>query len=272
MSHWNRILEQASMTRVVATALIVFSVLACLFPRSERQKESDDIVAPAIGKPGDSFGDPRIVSRQPLRVGNEFVVAWITDSSPLIYKIDPVDPVDFTKWEIEGMIQRKILDILPGLDGRRLKFKMYMQYGNRGVDKYFQAQAAISQKPDLLIYGVNPTFDFTTANILGEPMTPGSLATYGDRAAWAWALILSSPADLFQGVLMRLLPAVRDRYDMGEVIAEFRNRMDWFGFGPLRPAPDKGGYSPMWEKGLPEYDKQHVPVSQVWELLAMGQM
>jgi hypothetical protein len=124
----------------------------------------------------------------------------------------------------------------------------------------------------MLIYGVNPCFDFTTVNIIGEQMTPGSLATFGDLAVWRWALTLSSPADLVQGIFMRWLPAVRNRYDMGEIIDRFRNKMDWFGFGPLRQAAVRRSFNPLWANGLPEYDKKRVPASQVIELMALGQM
>jgi hypothetical protein len=149
---------------------------------------------------------------------------------------------------------------------------MYMQYGNRGVDKFFQAQHALSQKPDMLIYGVNPTFDFATINIIGEHMTPGSLATFGDLAAWRWALALSTPGEIVQGVFMRLLPGVRDRYDMGAIIARIRDKLDWFGFGALRPAPVDRSFNPLWAKGLPPYDPKRVPGSQVVELMALERM
>jgi len=224
---------------------------------------------------GTAMGDPRVVQRRFPQVENATTVAWITDSSPTILRAKGGHPDNFDR---VGFIQDRILEKKPDIEGHPLHFAMYMQsFGPKAIDKYFEAQHAISLKPNLLIYGVNPTFDFTPWDMMGEASAPGALSPFGSHNSYKWTLLLASPAQLIQGQLIRFLPTVEMRFEIGKHFEVLRSWLDPFNFRAAAHPSSPVGWSMMrWRAhhtGLTQpFDPERTPSSQLVQLTAMQLM
>jgi hypothetical protein len=263
-----------SVARILAWAALFFVVLS--FPLADLVPAGTVPAGPGSFIMGMPAGDPRIVERHYPPDPGTRTIAWITDSSPTILKPRGDHPDSFDR---VGLLQDTMLERNSASGGGPLRFAAYMQiFGPKAIDKYFEAQHAISLKPDLLVYGVNPTFDFTSWNMMGEEAVPGALASFGTGRSWGWALLFASPSQLLQGLAMRVLPAMERRYELGKVMDRVRRALDPFGFGGAAPP---GKPSPVgtlmfyraWREGLlPPFDANVTPSSQHTQLTAMRLM
>lgn len=219
-------------------------------------------------------GDPRVVQRHYPRIDNAFTVAWVTDSSPTILRSKGGHPDNIDR---VGFVQDRILERTPDINGHPLSFAMYMQvFGPKAIDKYFEAQHAIRLKPDLLIYGVNPTFDFTPWDMMGEPRSPGALSAFGGANSVKWTLLLATPAQILEANIATLLPAVERRFALGKQIDALRAQLDPFNLrSTLRP-PSPTGWSMMrWRAartGLTPTPSPERPSSELVQITAMRLM
>jgi len=219
-------------------------------------------------------GDPRLVQRHYPRDRNANTVAWITDSSPTILRRRGGHPDNIDR---VGYIQDHILEKSPLIDGRPLHFAMYMQqFGPKAIDKYFEVQHAIHLKPNLIVYGVNPTFDFTPWEIMGEPRSPGALAAYGGLNSLKWTLLLAPPAQVLESTIATFLPAVELRYELGKHIDKLRERLDPFNLRLKSPPPSPVGWSMMRTRadrnGLTPSRPAGTPSSELVQITAMRLM
>ncbi len=219
---------------------------------------------------GTGFGDPRVVQRDYVRDPAAFTVAWVTDSSPTILRVDPKNP---DTPERVGLIPEEILKQMPEVGGRPLNFAMYMQvFGPKAIDKYFEAEHALSLKPDLLIYGVNPTFDFTPWSMMAEPNIPASLAPFGTLGTAKWTLLFASPGQLLQSALIEVLPVVEERFDLAQKLEQIRDWLDPFDLRSVPPPPAgwndlmrwRAYYTGQW----PQFP-QAAPSSELVQMTAM---
>jgi len=232
--------------------------------------------APGSFMMGTATGDPRIVERRYPPNPATTTIAWITDSSPTILRPRGDHPDSFDRI---GFLQDEMLQRGEADRGDPLRFAMYMQiFGPKAVDKYFEAQHAISLRPDLLVYGVNPTFDFTSWNMMGEEASPGALASFGTGRSWSWAMLLSSPSQLLQGLAIRVLPVVERRYELGTAFNRLRGALDPLGFAKAAPARNAPPFGTLmvyraYRQGLiPPFDPSVTPSSQHTQLIAMRLM
>src|ERR1700677_4867673 len=111
-----------------ATILIgfVFSYRVPSSPNIERGSEWIDVA---------SEGDPRVVLRDRHRMGDEFWVMWITDSSPQI-----LAPPTSNIWvhSTVGFIDQKIVEALEADKKRHYRLTVVTTpFGPKAIDKYY---------------------------------------------------------------------------------------------------------------------------------------
>lgn len=268
----SELISRVSIFRIGIVAAVTFAMLAYAFdhwaPEPAPARSNVELM-------GMSSADPLVVRRNVRKSPDEFLVAMITDSSIQILEPDPTNIQRYTRRDfVPDMLIREI----PEVDGRKLRIAVFtQQFGQRSIDKYYQANYALSLKPDLLIYTINPTFDFTPRWIMGGAHIPGALATYGDSASWRWSLFLSSPAELLQGVLIRILPAVGRRVEYGSAFAGVADKLDVFNLGEAPKPPTKAGWPILQhiaqrDGRAPRWDPSKIPSSQFIHLMGMRYM
>jgi hypothetical protein len=238
------IFRPLSLWRIVAAAVLAFALIGLTADRL-----LPDLPVSLINL-GMSQSDPRVVQRNISRNDGEFFVTWVIDSSPNVLKRQPTDP---NRIDYVGRIDDEVTKLLPVVDNRKLRFGVFLQsFGAKAIDKLYTLQYAVDTNPDLVIYGVNPTFDFTPWNMMASSHVAGGLATYSDLKSSKWALMFASPAELLEGLAGRFLPAVRDRFDFGTSVDRLRVALDPFHLGAASKPLGKPAWSPLFARGFAE--------------------
>ena len=232
---FDNFVDRLSLVRIIIWAFVGFMIINLTIgylipPKPEKSEKLNMATTP---------GDPRIVHRSFQYIPDITTVAWITDSSPIIVNPKGAQPnnKDYT-----GLIHDIIQDQKPYINGYPLRFVMYMpSFGPKALDKYFETQHAVTLKPNLLLYSVNPTFDFTPWYMLEEETTPGSLASFGSTRSLKWSLLFASPSQILQGNLMRIFPVVERRFELASFIENLRHSLDPFGLAKIPALNKKAG-------------------------------
>jgi hypothetical protein len=225
------LLRRASIWRIALAAMVTVVAIGIashsFIPHSANIETGTEWIN--TGQPS----DPRIVLRDRHRVSDEFWVMWITDSSPQI-----LAPPTANIWQhtTVGFIDQRIVQDLKADRSRNYRLTVVSTgLGPKAIDKYYLTQFAIKAKPDLIVYTVNPSFDFTPWQMLATKSIPGELATFGSFRSWWWTLLLTPPSDLFEGLATRYLPAVTHRAFFADILNRWRNWFDPFALAAVRP-------------------------------------
>jgi hypothetical protein len=140
-----------------------------------------------------------------------FKVAWISGSATQV--IWPLNSPD-GKTEVNEFMPMFVQPRIKEAVGRDVDILLYVVQAGSVLDKYLALVHALGSNADLIMFEVNPAYDFTAnittyrsnlfaANAQDMLKRPERIATQ---------LLLSSPAEVIWSLLQRTLPALRDRW------------------------------------------------------------
>jgi hypothetical protein len=140
-----------------------------------------------------------------------FKVAWISGSATQV--IWPLNSPD-GKTEVNEFMPMFVQPRIKEAVGRDVDILLYVVQAGSVLDKYLALVHALGSNADLIMFEVNPAYDFT-ANITtyrSNLFAANAQDMLKRTERIATQLLLSSPAEVIWSLLQRTLPALRDRW------------------------------------------------------------
>lgn len=150
-------------------------------------------ITPRITLPSDpEFVDLSLPSPQDVRKR----IAWISDSSSVIYK-PGAKFLDFSTMKDNRLLPVKTLEILNSSVSDSYGIDLYLRLSLRSLESYTLSALALEKRPDVVVLTLNPFFVFNNhALFKGESHFARASAVWArDPHTWPWMLLFTSPGD-----------------------------------------------------------------------------
>lgn len=192
---------------------IFFLVLAGLYlPEKESSLPfSENVrglpVAPRVTLPS----DPAFVTEQGALTTDGLHIAWISDSSSVIYK-PGAKFLDFSKMGENGLLPLQTLDELKRQGVTDPHMDLYIRLSLRSLEAYTLTRLALEADADIIVLTLNPFFVFNDHAVFkGQShFARASQVWISDAPAWPWLALFPSPSDHLWALIGRHFKVLSD--------------------------------------------------------------
>lgn len=140
--------------------------------------------------------DPAFVSDKGAKTKAALNIAWISDSSSVIYK-PGAKFLDFSKMGENGLLPLQTLDEFKRQGVTDPHIDLYIRLSLRSLEAYTLTRLALEADADLIVLTLNPFFVFNDHAVFkGQShFARASQIWIKDAAAWPWLALFPSPSD-----------------------------------------------------------------------------
>ncbi len=187
----------AGIFRIALWALFFLVISGLYLPQKERDMPFAEntkglAITPLITLPS----DPAFINDEAQQVKADLKIAWISDSSSVIYK-PGAKFLDFATMGENALLPVETLKALKPLSVHNPHIDLYIRLSLRSLESYTLTQLALARDTDLIVLTLNPFFVFNNHAIFkGDSHFPRASQTWvADRSAWPWLPLFPSPSD-----------------------------------------------------------------------------
>lgn len=188
----------AGIVRIALWTVLFLWLAGLMIPERARQDLFSTNVAGLPISPMITLeSDPAFIRDVPLpEKGKHFRIAWISDSSSILYK-PGAKLIDLTKMGDHKLLAVKTLEALRGLGLANAHIDLFLRVSLRCLETYTLTKLALERHPDLLIISVSPVFIFNNHAVFkGDSHFAKASAVWGKNIdTWPWLFLMPSPAD-----------------------------------------------------------------------------
>ncbi|MCL4677411.1 MAG: hypothetical protein KJ017_02325 [Alphaproteobacteria bacterium] len=187
----------AGIFRIALWALFFLVISGLYLPQKERDMPFAEntkglAITPLITLPS----DPAFINDEAQQVKADLKIAWISDSSSVIYK-PGAKFLDFATMGENALLPVETLKALKPLSVHNSHIDLYIRLSLRSLESFTLTQLALARDTDLIVLTLNPFFVFNNHSIFkGDSHFPRASQTWvADRSAWPWLPLFPSPSD-----------------------------------------------------------------------------
>jgi hypothetical protein len=165
--------------------------------------------------------DPRGFRRMDSHPGREgFRIAWISGSGtqviwPLSAPDGKVDINEFMPMYVQPKVSARI--------AKDVDIFLYVLQAGTPLDKYFAVNDALSRGADLIIYEVNPIYDFlgVVSSLRQNLFATAARRMFSSYRVASRVLSLAMPMDVIAALVQYRLPAIGDRWSYYQLLSRY---------------------------------------------------
>lgn len=243
----------AGIFRIALWALLFLVIAGLYLPQKERDMPFAEnakglAITPLITLPS----DPAFINDEAQQVKADLKIAWISDSSSVIYK-PGAKFLDFATMGQNALLPVETLNTLKTLGVHNPHIDLYIRLSLRSLESYTLTQLALARDADLIVLTLNPFFVFNNHAIFkGDSHFARASQTWmADRSTWSWLPLLPSPSDHFWALLGRHFDIFSRAPAFAEDIHDTKNML-WSAVFPALKGKDNKSPRPESAQNLKE--------------------
>ena len=140
--------------------------------------------------------DPAFIDEQALPTQGGLKIAWISDSSSVIYK-PGAKFLDFSAMGDNRLLPVETLNQLREINQNDIHIDLYIRLSLRSLESYTLTEIALERNADIIVLTLNPFFVFNNHAIFkGNTHFARATRTWSKNpAVWYWLALLPQPSD-----------------------------------------------------------------------------